>query len=66
MAEEDVAIPEADDEDAGYDYGRPLAQLMQAVAYLNKYDPTIAAELYPTLEMLKDHVDDPAPYAPRR
>jgi hypothetical protein len=42
-----------------YDYGHSLAQLTQLVAELSNQDPVIASGLYPTLELLKDQVDDP-------
>ena len=46
-------------EDDEYDYGQSLARLTQLVAELSKHDPVIASGLYPTLELLKDQVDDP-------
>jgi DNA-binding MarR family transcriptional regulator len=56
---EDDPISEDKYEDEDYDYDQPLAQLIQLVADLNKYDPAIAAELYPALDALKDRVEDP-------
>ncbi|MGH3958944.1 hypothetical protein [Mycobacterium sp.] len=61
LKDEDDAMSEAEkaDEGEGYDYGQLLAPLTHLAAELNKHDPAIAAELYPTLDALKDQVDDP-------
>jgi len=56
---EDDPISGDDYEDDEHDYGRSLAQLTQLVAELSEHDPVIASGLYPTLEVLKDQVDDP-------
>jgi DNA-binding MarR family transcriptional regulator len=56
---EDDAVFEDDYENDGYGYGQPLADLTHLVAELNEHDPGIAVQLYPTLEVLKDQVDDP-------
>jgi hypothetical protein len=52
-------VSEDDYEDDEYDYGQSLAQLTQLVAELSELDPVVASGLYPTLEVLKDQVDDP-------
>lgn len=61
-SEEEEVRSESESEEvgAGYDYGEPLERLTQVTAQLNEHDPGLARRLYPALDALKDHVDDPA------
>jgi DNA-binding MarR family transcriptional regulator len=56
---DDAGVSEDEYEDHAYDYGESLATVTQLATELYQHDPAIAAELYPTLEVLKDQVDDP-------
>lgn len=58
-SEHDEIRSEYGEEDDGYDYGEPLEQLTQIAAQLNEHDQGLARRLYPALDALKDHVDDP-------
>jgi DNA-binding MarR family transcriptional regulator len=51
--------PEDNEPDQDYDYDQLLPQLTEVVAELNTHAPTIAAVLYPGLDVLKDQVHNP-------
>ncbi|MGB7165310.1 MAG: hypothetical protein WBD70_19590 [Mycobacterium sp.] len=55
----EVGFVDSDLVDQEFDHGQLLPQLTGVVAVLNTHAPEIAAVLYPGLNVLKDHVDDP-------
>lgn len=59
ILEDDDPVSHDTLDDDEHDYRHSLAQLMELVAELSKRDPVISGGLYPTLELLKDQVDDP-------